>query len=196
MLAAEKIVMGSVSNFGYYRIEVKIINAEDGKIDLSAPGRADTEEDLDETVDSIVDHIRDFYEGNISISGEFDISAHRNTDPDGRTPVWNHEWVRRPRPMVFQQTSLPFSPLIVSAGFFQFRPSQRSLNSLSMMPIEIHLGRSIKVNRNINILPSVGAGYLISRAEYDEIEERTYEQNSYETNITTILYYRFDVNPQ
>ncbi len=182
MLAAEKIVMGSVSNFGYYRIEVKIINAEDGKIDLSAPGRADTEEDLDETVDSIVDHIRDFYEGNISISGEFDISASSEylipmgelrsgtTNGYGGRVLW-----------YFNKHPLPFSPLIVSAGFFQFRPSQRSLNSLSMMPIEIHLGRSIKVNRNINILPSVGAGYLISRAEYDEIEERTYEQNSYET---------------
>ncbi len=182
MLAAEKIVMGSISNFGYYRIEVKIINADDGKIDLSSPGRADSEEDLDETVDSIVDHIRDYYEGNSSLSGEFDISASAEflipmseirsgtTDGYGGRVLW-----------YFNKPPLPFSPLIVSAGFFQFRPSQRSLKSLSMVPIEIHFGRSINVNRNINFIFSLGAGYLISRAEFDEIEERTYEPNSYKT---------------
>jgi hypothetical protein len=186
MLSAEKIVMGSVSNFGYYRIEVKIINADDGKIDLSSPGRAENEKELDETVESIVDHIRNYYEGNSSISGKFDFSASAEyLAPMGELRSGTSNGYGGRILWYLNKPPLPVSPLILSAGFFQFRPSQRSLSSLSMVPIEIHFGRAIKVNGNINVIPSLGAGYIISRAEFDEIEERTYEQNSY----TTKYYY-------
>jgi hypothetical protein len=182
LLSVQKMVTGSVTRIGDYRIEVRIINVADSAVDLSVSSEAETEYDFTRTAERIVTRMKYFYTGMTHISGDFDVSAsamylfplgdfsHGASGGTGsRLCVALHE-------LGGSRVSL----MIVS-GIYRFGSTLRSVDSIHMSPLELMAGYPFRVSDTLMVVPSIGGGYIISRVRYDRVEERTFGEYSYST---------------
>jgi hypothetical protein len=184
ILSVQKMVVGSVSKLGrYYRIEVRVVNVDDGKVDVSLSDDADSEGNLQKAVVSIADNIERYYLGYAIITGKFDVSINGSVVHSfgsfskgtgfGYGCNLNFYWNK------------PFGwpvPFIVYAGFYAFPPTIESIQSIYLMPVEIHLGYKFNLAKNVKLLPWLGGGYILSWISNDPIE-RVLSKHSFKNSF-------------
>ncbi|MBP7586232.1 MAG: hypothetical protein KBA61_19470, partial [Spirochaetes bacterium] len=63
MLSVDKVTLGSVSRFGDFNIEVRIVDVKSGTVDIRVPAKVEDEEDFDDTARFIAGRIDFHYHG-------------------------------------------------------------------------------------------------------------------------------------
>ncbi|MCP4134096.1 MAG: hypothetical protein GY754_24200, partial [bacterium] len=161
ILSADKIVMGSISKLNTYRIEIRVINIADRKVDISIPAEVEREKDFEETVAKIVQDIKHYYQGYSSISGAFDLSL-AGTFIAGIGDLTNGAqygygasldfFINKPLGWKF--------PVIIGTGFYSFVPEIISIDSMYMVPLKAGAAYPISITENVRFYPSITMGYL------------------------------------
>lgn len=183
-IPVEKVVVGSISKIGDYRIETRIINVMDGKVDITLTRCAGDEDDIEEAVGRIMDRVSDHYLGIPPLSGDFDALVCADIlRPVGDFRRGADKGYGAHVQVNFNKIAGNEVPLILRTGYRRFTPSSDSIASHESVPLELLAGREIPVNRQIRLVPAAGGGYLISRIAHDIIEERTYGRREYESRI-------------
>jgi hypothetical protein len=183
-IPVEKVVVGSISKIGDYRIETRIINVMDGKVDITVTRCAGDEGDIEEAVGRIMDRVSDHYLGIPPLSGDFDALICANIlRPAGDFRRGAEKGYGAHVQVNFNKIAGNKMPLIVRTGYFRFISSADSIASHESVPLELLAGREMSVNRQIRLVPAAGGGFLISRIAHDIIEERTYGRREYESRL-------------
>lgn len=183
-IPVEKVVVGSISKIGDYRIETRIINVMDGKVDITLTRSAGDEDDIEEAVGRIMDRVSDHYLGIPPLSGDFDALVCADIlRPVGDFRRGVDKGYGAHVQVNFNKIAGNEVPLIVRTGYRRFTPSTDSIASHESVPLELLAGWEMPVNRQIRLVPAAGGGYLISRIAHDIIEERTYGRREYESRI-------------
>ncbi len=185
MLDVEKMVSGSLSRLGKFRIEVRIIDVATGGIDMHLSGEAEREELFEESIEAIVHNIGNYYSGNSFIKGDFELTlsgAACRALGDFSRGIGNGYGLE-----VSGQTNRIIAnrvSVILSAGLYEFKPRSDSIYCLYMAPISIGMGYPIRVLPAVTIMPLVSGGYAVFRMRYDPVVYRPagdfeYQRESY-----------------
>lgn len=184
LLSVDKIAVGSVSKFGNFNIEVRIINVKDGKVDLRIPARVDDEEDFDDTARFIAGRIDFHFHGISPISELFDVAvtaAYLQPLGDlagGTTRGFGSHLQVYGNKLLYNIAGRNARSLFL-AGYYQLNSDFNSIRYLRMAPLGVFAGYRYPLSGNVDFYPYAGGGYIATWTSYDTIEERTYEKPMY-----------------
>ena len=184
MLALDKVALGSVSRFGDFNIEVRIIDVKAGTVDLRVPAKVEDEEAFDDTARFIAGTIDFHYHGVSPITELFDIAVTAVSlrpvgDLAGGTSRGYGAHLHLYGNRLLYSVAGRNARALLLAGYYQLDSDYRSIRYLRMAPLGMFAGYRINLSGHVDFYPYAGVGYLVSWASYDTIEERTYEENIY-----------------
>jgi len=184
MLAVDKIALGSVSRFGDFNIEVRIVDVKSGTVDIRVPAKVDDEGDFDDTARFIADRIDFHYHGVSPVSELFDVAVTTayirplGDLADGVTGgVGAHLQLYGNR--LLYNIAGRNARVMFLAGYYRLDSGFNSIEYLRMAPLGAFAGCRYPLSRNVDLYPYAGGGYLVTWTNYDTIEERTYERPAY-----------------
>lgn len=172
MLSVQKMVVGSLSRLGKsYRLEVRVVNVENGRVDISLSERVADEGSLEKAASAIAVNIERFYRGFDVVTGEYDLSIAASVVHSFGSLAKGTGFGFGGRLKFYWNR--PFGwpvPFIFSTGFYAFTPLRlKTIDYFYMFPIEVHLGYKVNLTKNIGMLPWMGGGYLLMVIRYDPV---------------------------
>lgn len=184
MLAADKIAVGSVSKFGDFNIEVRIIDVKVGTVDLRVPAKVEDDEDFDDTARFIADKIDFHYHGISPVSELFDIAvtgAYLQPLGDlawGTTRGFGSHLHIYGNKLLYNVAGRNARMLFL-AGYYRLYSDFSSIRYLRMAPLGAFVGYRYSLSGNVDFYPYAGCGYILTQTSYDAIEDRTYGKPMY-----------------
>jgi TolB-like protein len=197
ILSVQKIVVGSVNKLDRYIVEARLIDVASGSIEKRISLRADEEGDLDITINRVSESINNHFLGIKDITGEFNISV------SGSLLMATGSFATGAGYGYGTNLFIQFNEILetdfvlsFNGGYYIFNPELKSINEITLYPLELSSGYPFRVNRHIELTPALGGGLLISRISFDRIETRTWGEYKFNTeyyfNLMTVI--RVDMN--
>jgi hypothetical protein len=184
MLSVDKIAVGSVSRFGDYNIEVRIIDVRVGTVDLRVPAKVEDDEDFDDTARFIAGRIDFHYHGVSPVSELFDIAVTAAYlqplgDLAGGTARGFGSHLHVYGNKLLYNIAGRNARMLFLAGYYRLYSDFHSIRYLRMAPLGAFLGCRYPLSGSVDFYPYAGGGYIVTQTSYDTIEERTYEKPVY-----------------
>ncbi|MFW5770351.1 MAG: CsgG/HfaB family protein [Spirochaetota bacterium] len=180
ILSVQKVVTGSVTSLGKFRIDLRFIDSEKGTIDLSLSRNSRSTADFEHNITRMVDRSRLYYNGYTGVTGRFNVTLQGSfMSPLGVLADGTDSGMGSTMDITFNDFFLNRYPLIASMGFYSLKPSINSIDHFYMIPVSFTAGRPVALSPTTRIIPGAGFGYLISHVRHDTIEVRTYEKYRY-----------------
>ncbi len=179
MLSVDKVTLGSVSRFGDFNIEVRIVDVKSGTVDIRVPAKVEDEEDFDDTARFIAGRIDFHYHGVSPITEFFDVAVTAvylqplGDLARGASPGFGSHLHVYGNKLLYGIAGRNARTMFLT-GYYQLGSNFNSLRSLRMAPLGAFAGYRCALSGNVDLLPYAGGGYIITRADYDTIETRTY----------------------
>lgn len=174
LLSVQKMMMGSVSKLGEYRIELRIVDVSKSSVDISFSGIAADEKKFEYVVGRLVSRTKNYYLGIADITGKYDILltgaflypmgsfAHGAGIGGGSNLYFSWNELNNSR-----------FKLELFSGFYYFRSDLDSIDNIFIVPVELLAGYPFRISENMTLNALAGGGYMLSRVSYDRIQERT-----------------------
>ncbi len=186
LIAVDKVILGSVSKLDdEYRIEIRVINVANSKVDLSLSREASDTGQFEGIVKEVIGNVKNYYLGYSLISGKYDLSFNYSmlfplgdfSDGAGRGDgLMLNLYINKP----FRWNKV----FILSAGAYRFKTEEQYLKSIYQFPFTIALGQKFALTETLEMLPSLGLGYLFTRLEDDKFEYRGDGNYEYEVSYS------------
>ncbi len=180
ILSVQKVVTGSVTRLGKFRIDLRFIDTEKGTIDLSLSRKSSSTANFEHNIMRMVDRSRLYYNGHTRVTGRVNATLQGAfVYPLGVLSDGTDAGMGSSLEITFNDLLLNRYPLIASVGFYRLEPSLRSIDHFYMIPVSLLAGWPVALSRTTRVIPGAGFGYLISHVRHDTIEVRTYEKYRY-----------------
>ncbi len=182
LLKVDKIIVGTVTKLDSYKINVKAMQATTGVIDYSAEVSVETIAGFDTAISKISIQVERYYLGYYNLSGLYDLSVNFTAIyPTGVMLRGTKSGVGLNAVCSFNKLLYQFD-LITAAGLYSMFPDKNFIKTWYMLPIQVYLGYTFLIAKNLRVQPSIGAGYLFSRIEFDTYEHRLSGDYNYTMN--------------
>jgi hypothetical protein len=174
ILKVDKIVVGSVSKVGNYRIEIRTIDVKSGNVDVSFSTEADDEKKIEKQVNESVTEIERHYLGYSKISGNIDTAfALGFIYPMGKLRDYYSTAKGACFTVYINKLLYDNCTFAFSAGGFRAGGSIARVKSLYFFPLDGSVGLRFNVSKSFSVLPMIGAGMIYSRRTWDRNEKKT-----------------------
>ncbi len=196
-LEVEKIIVGSISKIDNYTLEIRVIDVKTNKIEISISQNADNISEIKEVLNNVNLKINRHFSGYSPIKGDYDLSiapSYIRTGGDLKDGLKDgyganlNFFINHPFNLKY--------PFMVSAGFYTLKPEMDSIDYAYLMPLQLHIIKKFKLGDNFSFLPSIGAGCLFSRINYDKVDYRASGDYEYSAKffINPMLTARAELN--
>ncbi len=164
LLSANKIITGTLHRLDNYIVVMKIINVMDGKIEGNYRAESEDEAHINEAVLDIVDSISRLHMTGTYFSFSL-TGGYRRAAGDFSKITGNGYGTS----LNLHMNNFLFRDMVLTltTGFSSFTPAQGSIDSIMTVPAIISLGYLYHITRKIEIIPSLGGGYLVNMMNYD-----------------------------
>ncbi|TAL29460.1 MAG: hypothetical protein EPN93_21425 [Spirochaetes bacterium] len=182
MLRVDKIVSGSLSRLGDFRIEVRVIDVTSGRVELSVSGAAESEESLEKAADELALKIEHFYSGYAVIKGNLEfavLGAVFRPFGDFSQGAGLGEGLEVQG--YFNKIFTTGYTGIVTAGVYEFASRRDSIESFTITQLGIGIGRPVKPAATVKVMPLISTGIMMSRVRYDKIAYKAEDDYQYRT---------------
>jgi hypothetical protein len=168
VLKVDKIIVGSISKIGKYRLDIRSIDVLSGKIELSVITESDNEDEIETKSDESVLQIERYYLGNSQISGKFDVSFSISSFyPRGKLS----EYIKNAKggfaSFYYNKIFDSNFSACLSAGIYGSDGKKEEIQSLYLFPIELTIGPVYKISKAVSFNPSGGIGFIYSKLARD-----------------------------
>lgn len=183
-LAVKKIITGSLSRLDDYRIDLRIVDAGKGTVDLSISHNCRGEAHLEHAVSRLVERAKLFYAGYPTLTGRTNASINAAfLYPVGKMASFLYAGLGSSFIITLNDFILQRYPLIFSAGFFALRSYHNSVEHFYMIPITLSAGYPIRISQTVRMIAKAGCGYMASHVSYDDVEVRTHGNYQYNEGL-------------
>jgi hypothetical protein len=184
ILSVDKIIVGSVNKFGKFKIEVRSIDVAKASVDYTAAEDASELKNLENAVSQIALRIERYYSGYYNLTEKFDIVvSFKNFLPLGDFTSGTDVGYGGVLYFTINKLFGLNFQVMISIGAEAFTPKIVSIKSIVIIPLEVHLGYQFSLTKNINMISSIGVGYLFTIINYDKIDERASGQYQYKMDF-------------
>ncbi len=184
ILSVDKIIVGSVNKFGKFKIEIRSIDVVKASVDYTATEDASELKNIENAVSSIALRIERYYSGYYNLTEKFDMGlTFKNFIPLGDFTSGTDIGYGGVLYFTFNKLFGLNFQILVFIGAEAFTPKLVSIKSIVIIPLEVHLGYQFNLTKNINMIPSIGVGYLFTIMNYDKVGERASGEYQYKVDF-------------
>ena len=185
ILSVDKIITGTVMKLNDYRIEVRVINTANSRVDFSVTkNKISSEKYFEESTTGIVQNIRHFYEGYSPVTGLYDLTVTGTILHGTGSFTGGAGFGFGTNINLF--LNRPFGwryPIIINSGFYYFLSKKVSIDLLTIIPLKVFTGYPFRLSENFNIMPCIGFANLFSIMKHDSVEYRADGNYQYKTEF-------------
>ncbi len=183
-LAVKKVITGSLSRLDDYRIDIRIVDAGKGTVDLSISHNCNGEAHLEHAVSRLVEGVALFYSGYPTVTGIINATIDAAIlYPVGEMSSLLYAGIGSSFDITVNDFILQRYPLIFSTGFYSLRSHHNSVERFYMVPVTLLAGYPLRISQTVHMTAKAGCGYMVSHVSYDNVEVRTHGNYQYSEGL-------------